>query len=78
VNANVITRLESRRKNVAATLEHLRDQLMEVENNTEWKDLWAQRRRNELLAELLGWYDGRLRRIDHVLDQAAVRRKSRF
>ena len=77
VNANVITRLESRRKNVAATLDHLRDQLMEVERNTEWKDLWAQRRRNQLLAELVGWYDGKLRRIDHVLDQVAVRQATR-
>lgn len=75
VNAEVIARLESRRRNVATTLAHLREQQMEVERNTEWKDLCTQRRRNELLAELLGWYDGKLRRIDQVLEQ--VRRATR-
>jgi hypothetical protein len=78
VSRNVIIRLESRRKSVATTLEHLRDQLTEVESNTEWKDLLAQRRRNKLLAELVGWYDGRLRRINHLLDQVAVQQGTRF
>ena len=78
MDPNVIARLESRRRNVATTLEHLHEQKMEVERNTEWKDLRAQRRRNELLAELLGWYHGKLRRIDQVLDQVALRQRSQI
>jgi hypothetical protein len=74
MNLEVIDRLESRRKHVALTLQHLRDQQNEIEKNTEWKDLSAQRRRSELLAELLGWYDGKLRRIDAAITRASGRK----
>jgi len=69
----VIARLESSRKNIILTLEHIREKQTEADSNTEWKNLAAQRRRSELLADLLGWYNGRLRRIDRVLGQAAIR-----
>ena len=75
MHMNAITRLESQRKNVLMTLEHIRAQQMEVDTNTEWKDLCAQRRRSELLADLLGWYNGKLNRIDHALGRVATERK---
>jgi len=78
VNLEVISRLENHRKNIARTLEHLREQQIEVDRNTEWRDLCAQRRRIELLAELLGWYKGKLRRIDNVLNRVNVRQASGF
>lgn len=70
---DVIARLESRRDHVLRTLEHIRAQQLEADTNTEWKDLCAQRRRSELLAELLGWYHGRLERIDHVLSKISAK-----
>jgi RNA polymerase-binding transcription factor DksA len=72
--SKIAFRLENRRKSVERTLEHLRQQQDEVDRNTEWKDLCAQRRRSELLAELLGWYDGKLRRIDSALNRVNHRR----
>lgn len=69
MHVDVITRLERRRHHVLRTLEHIRAQQLEADRNTEWKDLCAQRRRSELLADLLGWYHGRLERIDHVLNK---------
>jgi hypothetical protein len=71
MHLKVISWLENRRKNVIVTLEHIRAQEIEVETNTEWKDLGAQRRRTELLAELRGWYSNKLNRIDHALGRAA-------
>jgi RNA polymerase-binding transcription factor DksA len=67
MHSSLKRRLEHRRDTLRQTLEHIRNQQHEVETNTEWKDLWAQRRRSELLAELFGWYHGRLERIDHAL-----------
>ena len=67
MHSSVKMRLEHRRDALRRTLEHIRDQQHEVDSNTEWKDLLAQRRRSELLAELFGWYHGRLERLDHAL-----------
>jgi hypothetical protein len=75
MHLKVISRLENRRKNVLVTLEHIRAQEIEVEANTEWKDVCAQRRRTELLAELRGWYSSKLNRIDHALGRAARERE---
>jgi orotate phosphoribosyltransferase-like protein len=72
MHVNAIARLQRRRRNVLMTLEHLQHQQNEVDANTEWKDLCAQRRRTELLAELLGWYKSKLRRIDYVLGVAST------
>jgi hypothetical protein len=73
MHVTVITRLESRRDHVLRTLDHIRAEQLEAEANTDWKDLCAQRRRSELLAELSGWYNERLVRIDHVLSRVAAR-----
>ena len=73
MHAGVLSRLESSRRSVILTLEHIREKQIEADSNTEWKNLSAQRRRSELLADLLGWYNGRLKRIDRVLSQAALR-----
>lgn len=70
MHAIVKTRLQHRRDELARTLDHIRAQQSEVEANTEWKDLWAQRRRRDLLAELFGWYHGRLERIDAAIKRA--------
>ena len=67
MHSSLRLRLEHRRDALRQTLEHIRDQQREVDTNTEWKDLWAQRRRSEFLAELFGWYHGRLERLDHAL-----------
>ena len=77
MQVNVLTRLENRRDNVLRTLEHIRAQQLEVDANTEWKDLCAQRRRSELLAELFGWYNGKLERIDHALGRITSERTAR-
>jgi hypothetical protein len=77
MHMNVLTRLENRRDKVLRTLEHIRAQQVEVDTNTEWKDLCAQRRRSELLAELFGWYNGKLERIDHVLGRITSDRTAR-
>jgi hypothetical protein len=76
VNREVIFRLESKRKHVEITLAHLREQQIEVDSNTQWKDLLARRRRCVLLAELLGWYNSKLRRVDQVLSRAVARRRT--
>jgi hypothetical protein len=76
VNLEVIFRLESKRKHVEITLTHLREQQMEVDSNTQWQDLLAPRRRSELLAELLDWYNSKLRRVDQVLSRAIARRRT--
>jgi hypothetical protein len=76
MNVDVISLLESRRRNVILTLQHIREQQMEADSNTEWRDLGTQRRRSRLLADLLGWYDGRLKRIDRALGQVTSRQRS--
>jgi hypothetical protein len=76
MNLDAIGRLKSHRKHITITLEHLRAQQEEIDRNTEWRDLRAQRRRSELLAELLGWYSGKLKRIDAVLDRVSVQKKT--
>jgi hypothetical protein len=60
---------ESQKKTVLMTLEHIRAHQTEVDRNTEWRDLRAQRRRSELLVDLLDWYNARLQRIERELDQ---------
>ena len=60
-------RLEDRRLALLRTLDHIRSEQREVESNTEWMDLRAQRRRCELLSELCSWYRRRLERIDGAL-----------
>ena len=77
LNNRMIARLESQRRNVEMTLEHLREQQSEANKNMEWSDLRAQRRRHELLEELLGWYDGKLSRIDRALNRIVLRRALR-
>jgi hypothetical protein len=74
MNSEIIGRLRDRRKNIEITLDHLRDQQNEVEQNTEWRDLRAQRRRTELLAELLGWYNSKLRRVDAAINRFVLRK----
>ena len=76
MHVNVIARLESRRGNVLRTLEHIRSQQIEADANTEWKDVWAQRRRSELLSDLFGWYKLKLERIDHAIERVASEPKS--
>lgn len=75
MNSNLIAELESQKKTVQMTLEHLRAHQNEVESNTEWKDLHAQRRRSELLSDLLDWYNARLQRIEHDLGQMGSGRR---
>ena len=71
MNARAIPRLEDRRITLLRTLDHIRAQQQEAESNIEWKDLRAQRRRSELLAELMGWYRKRLERVDEALARVA-------
>ena len=77
LKSRIISRLENKRRNVEITLEHLQEQQSEVDKNTEWSDLRAQRRRSELLAELHGWYGGKLSRIDQALHRIVLRRALR-
>lgn len=71
MNSNLLSDLESQKKTVLMTLEHIRAHQTEVDSNTEWKDLRAQRRRSELLVDLLDWYNARLQRIERDLDQVS-------
>jgi hypothetical protein len=73
MHSTVKTRLQDRRDRLARTLDHIRAQQSEVDANTEWKDVLAQRRRSELLADLFGWYHGRIERIDQALRRAQER-----
>jgi hypothetical protein len=77
VTVKVISNLENQRRKIEITLAHLREQQMEVDTNTEWKDCSAQQQRTALLAELSRWYKLKLRRVDDVLDRATVRRVPR-
>ena len=73
MKSRIITRLENQKRNVEITLEHLREQRSEVDKNTEWSDLRAQRRRVELLAELHDWYGVKLSQIDQALGRIVLR-----
>lgn len=79
MNPRAKLRLEDRRVTLLRTLHHIRTQQQEVDSNTEWKDLRAQRRRSELLGELISWYHQRLERVDAALARKAPdqRRSSR-
>ena len=69
----VISSLEKQRRKIEITLAHLHEQQMEVDKNTDWRDLSAQQQRTALLAEISGWYKLQLRRVDDVLNRATVR-----
>lgn len=73
MKSRIISRLENQKRNVEITLEHLREQRSEVDKNTEWSDLRAQRRRVELLAKLHDRYGVKLSRIDQALDRIVLR-----
>jgi len=66
---NLIARLEKRKRDMIITLEHIRQQQMEVDRNAESMDGWARQRRRALLADLSGWYDAKLKQIDGVIDR---------
>lgn len=76
MNRYLIHRLKKRKQDLAMTLAHIRQEQSEVEMNTEWKDLFAQRRRHTLLADLSAWYDGKLKQIDNVLERITQPDKS--
>ena len=69
MNATRISRLKKRREDIARTLAHLAGERDEVEKNKGWMDLGAHQRRHLLLTDLSAWYDGKLRQIDHMIDE---------
>lgn len=73
MNHKLIHRLEKRKQDIVMTIAYIRQEQSEVEMNTEWKDLFAQRRRHALLADLSEWYDGKLKQIDNMLDRITSR-----
>ena len=69
MNSNLIPRLEKRKYDIIVTMEHIREQQLEVERSAEWMDLNARQRRRAFLAELLQWYDGKLKQIESVIER---------
>ena len=69
MKSNLVSRLKSRRQDIVRTIAHIRQEQVEVERNTEWKDLGAQQRRYAFLADLSTWYDAKLKQVDQLLDR---------
>lgn len=52
---------KARRREIVRTIEHIYEQQIELESNATRMDLNALQRRREFLAELLGWYERKLK-----------------
>jgi RNA polymerase-binding transcription factor DksA len=63
-------RLRSRRMEVEKTLGHLSSERYQVENNTEWLNYGAYKRRITLLDRVTAWYRSEMAQIDKALTQA--------
>jgi RNA polymerase-binding transcription factor DksA len=66
-----VGRLRDRRNQILTTLSYVNEQRREVEQNTEWKDAAAQRRRRILLSELNHWYLAAIGQIEEALVRIA-------
>ena len=66
-------RLQTRKQVVATTLAYIQRMQSEVEQNAEWQDLHAQKRRHMLLANLRSTYETELSRIMNRLAHLARR-----
>lgn len=62
--------LRSRRMEVEKTLGHLSSERYQVENNTEWLDYSAYKRRITLLDRVTAWYRSEMAQIDQALTRA--------
>jgi hypothetical protein len=51
----------TRKSEILRTIEHIYEQQIELESNATRMDLNALQRRREFLAELLGWYERKLK-----------------
>jgi hypothetical protein len=51
----------TRKREILRTIEHIYEQQIELESNATRMDLNALQRRREFLAELLSWYERKLR-----------------
>jgi hypothetical protein len=51
----------TRKSELLRTIEHIYEQQIELESNATRMDLNALQRRREFLAELLGWYERKLK-----------------
>jgi RNA polymerase-binding transcription factor DksA len=60
-------RLRQRRKSIETTLEHLRRERRQVEQNTQWMDHLAYQNRLGLLDRLTRWYHEEMGQIDQAL-----------
>jgi DnaK suppressor protein len=67
VKSSQAARLNERRDQLLTTLSYVAEQTREVEQNTEWKDPAAQRRRRCLLDDLSHWYLTALGLVDDAL-----------
>jgi RNA polymerase-binding transcription factor DksA len=63
-------RLRSRRMEVEKTLGHLSSERYQVENNTEWLNYGAYKRRITLLDRVTAWYRSEMAQIDKALTEA--------
>lgn len=63
-------RLRSRRMEVEKTLVHLSSERYQVENNTEWLNYTAYKRRITLLDRVIAWYRSEMAQIDKALNRA--------
>ena len=63
-------RLRSRRMEVEKTLGHLSSERYQVENNTEWLNYGAYKRRITLLDRVTAWYRSEMAQIDKALTRA--------
>ena len=63
-------RLRSRRMEVEKTLGHLSSERYQVENNTEWLNYSAYKRRISLLDRVTAWYRSEMAQIDKALTRA--------
>jgi hypothetical protein len=69
MNRNLISRLETRKQAIVTTIAHIRQQQAEVERNAVWMDVHTRQRRRAFLAELLIWYDDKLKQINRVIER---------
>ena len=67
-------RLTHRKEQISVTLRHLQSERSELENNTEWQDVWAHQRRKSLLNYLKRWYDREMNEINRALERVSRNR----
>ena len=70
----IVLRVDNRKQVVLTTLAYIQQLQAEVETNSQWLDLNAQKQRYALLSDLRSWYENELEQLlDTIVFQATLR-----